>query len=95
MIDRVKKETDMMHRHMRILNIVDENGPVGIVKLSDETGYPRHKIRYSLRVLEQEELIEPTNKGAKVTGEMKDFKSKVNDEVDELIDMLEDFKFEG
>lgn len=94
MIDRVKKEADMMHRHMKVLNIVDKNGPVGIVKLSDETGYPRHKIRYSLRVLEEEELIEPTNKGARVTDEAKDFKKEVNEEVDDLIDTLEGFKFE-
>lgn len=94
MIDRVKKEADMMHRHMKVLNIVDKNGPVGIVKLSDETGYPRHKIRYSLRVLEEEELIEPTNKGARVTDEAKNFKKEVNEEVDDLIGTLEEFKFD-
>jgi predicted transcriptional regulator len=31
------------------------------------TGYPQHMIRYSLRILEQERLIEPSSRGAVVT----------------------------
>lgn len=94
MIDRVKKETEMMRRHMKVLNTVDKNGPVGIVKLSDKTGFPRHKVRYSLKVLEQEELIEPTNKGARATENAKHFKQNLDDDVDKLIETLKDFKSE-
>ena len=47
--------------------MVIENEPIGIVKMSNETGYPHHKVRYSLRVLEEENLIEPSSQGAITT----------------------------
>ena len=59
MIDRLEKEVDMLERHLQVLKMVIENEPIGIVKMSNETGYPHHKVRYSLRVLEEENLIEP------------------------------------
>src|SRR5699024_8033016 len=59
MIDRLEKEVDMLERHLQVLRMVIENEPIGIVKMSNETGYAHHKIRYSLRVLEEENLIEP------------------------------------
>ena len=57
MIDRLEKEVDMLERHLQVLRMVIENEPIGIVKMSNETGYPHHKVRYSLRVLEEENLI--------------------------------------
>ena len=52
----------MLERHLQVLRMVIENEPIGIVKMSNETGYPHHKVRYSLRVLEEENLIEPSSR---------------------------------
>jgi predicted transcriptional regulator len=92
MIERIKKEIEMFERHMEVLNLVLEEGPVGIVNLSSNTGYPRHKIRYSLRVLEEEELIEPTNSGAQATDKGREFGEEVNSKIDEISQSLEDMK---
>jgi len=43
---------------------------MGIIKLSELTKYPQHMVRYSLRILEQDDLIEPSPQGAVTTEEV-------------------------
>jgi len=45
---------------------------MGIAEFSEIAGYPKHKIRYSLQVLEQEGLIEPSTQGAVTTENVDD-----------------------
>jgi len=95
MIDRLEKEVDMLERHLQVLRMVIENEPIGIVKMSNETGYPHHKVRYSLRVLEEENLIEPSSQGAITTEQTGEFVNDLDDKIDEIIDKLEGMKIEG
>ena len=95
MIDRLDKEVDMLLRHLEVLRMVIDNEPIGIVKMSDESGYQHHKVRYSLRVLEQEELIEPTSQGAVTTGRTSDFVDQLDEKVDDVIDKLDGMKLDG
>lgn len=44
--------------------MVVENEPIGIRKMSTETGYSHHTARYSFRILEGDELIEPLSQSA-------------------------------
>jgi predicted transcriptional regulator len=60
--------------------------------MSNETGYPHHKIRYSLRVLEDEDLIEPSSQGAISTDRTSEFIEELNDHVDEMTERLEAMK---
>ena len=94
MIDRLEKEVDMLERHLQVLKMVIESEPIGIVKMSNETGYPHHKVRYSLRVLEEENLIEPSSQGAITTEQTSEFVDDLDDKVDEIIDKLEGMKIE-
>jgi predicted transcriptional regulator len=84
MIDRLEKEIDMLERHLTVLRMVNENEPIGIVKMSNETGYPHHKIRYSLRVLEEEDLIEPSSQGAISTETTEDFLEELDEKLGEM-----------
>jgi len=34
----------MLERHLQVLKMVIESEPIGIVKMSNETGYPHHKV---------------------------------------------------
>jgi predicted transcriptional regulator len=95
MIDRLEKEVDMLERHLQVLRMVIGNEPIGIVKMSNETGYPHHKVRYSLRVLEEENLIEPSSQGAITTEETAEFVNDLDGKVDEIIEKLEAMKIEG
>lgn len=64
---RVQHELELLKRHVIVLEKVIESGPIGIMKLSLETGIPDHLVRYSLRILEQQGLIEPSTQGAVAT----------------------------
>jgi predicted transcriptional regulator len=94
MIDRLEKEVDMLERHLQVLKMVIDNEPIGIVKMSNETGYPHHKVRYSLRVLEEENLIEPSSQGAITTDRTMDFVDDLDDKVDDIVTKLESMKIE-
>ncbi len=94
MIDRLEKEVDMLERHLQVLKMVIGNEPIGIVKMSNETGYPHHKVRYSLRVLEEENLIEPSSQGAITTDRTMEFVDDLDGKVDEIIEKLQSMKIE-
>ena len=92
MIDRLEKEVDMLERHLQVLKMVIESEPIGIVKMSNETGYPHHKVRYSLRVLEEENLIEPSSQGAITTERTDEFVAELDGKIDEINTKLEGMK---
>jgi predicted transcriptional regulator len=94
MIDRLEKEVDMLERHLQVLRMVIGNEPIGIVKMSNETGYPHHKVRYSLRVLEEENLIEPSSQGAITTEDTADFVDELDGKIDAIVDKLDSMKIE-
>lgn len=63
----IETELDILKRHVYVLKTLQKNQPMGIIKLSELTGYPQHMVRYSLRILEQDGLIEPSPQGAVTT----------------------------
>ncbi|MGM0591591.1 MAG: hypothetical protein ACQETI_08195 [Halobacteriota archaeon] len=94
MIDRLEKEVDMLERHLQVLKMVIDNEPIGIVKMSNETGYPHHKVRYSLRVLEEENLIEPSSQGAITTDRTLEFFDQLDGKLNSIVEKLETMKIE-
>ena len=85
MIDKVDKEVEMLARHLEVLERVLEDHPIGIVKLSQVTEYEHHRVRYSLRILERQELIEPTKLGAVPTDKGKEFIESQDEWLDDVI----------
>lgn len=89
MIEQVKEEVKILNRHLQILRRIVDEEPVGIVTLSKETGYPRHKVRYSMRVLQEEGLVEPTRRGATTTDDAQEYLADLEQELDELRQAIE------
>jgi len=85
----------MLERHLQVLRMVIENEPIGIVKMSNETGYPHHKVRYSLRVLEEENLIEPSSQGAITTDHTAEFVDDLDEKLDDTVDKLRDMRIDS
>ena len=85
----------MLERHLQVLRMVIESEPIGIVKMSNETGYPHHKVRYSLRVLEEENLIEPSSQGAITTEDTMAFVEELDGKLDETVGKLDGMKIDG
>ncbi|MEZ5336182.1 MAG: hypothetical protein R2741_13640 [Methanolobus sp.] len=92
LFDQVNGELELARRHMEVLKVVINKGPIGILKLAEETGMPTHKVRYSLRVLEQEQLIKPSSHGAVAGDAVEKFLSDFESDIDELISMAETVK---
>ena len=70
---KMELELELLQRHVEILKAVKDHEPIGIIRLSEITGHPQHKVRYSLRILEQEGLIEPSAQGAVSTARIQEF----------------------
>ncbi len=73
MLRRVEKEVDMLQRHLEVLQTVLEKELIGILKMSKLIDYPPHKVRYSLRKLEEENWTTPTTQGAITTDQIEPF----------------------
>jgi predicted transcriptional regulator len=63
----IETEFDILKRHIHVLKTLQAHQPMGIIKLSEMTQFPQHMVRYSLRILEQDGLIEPSPQGAITT----------------------------
>ncbi|MDD1706081.1 MAG: hypothetical protein LUQ12_03460 [Methanoregulaceae archaeon] len=92
MIEKVKSEIELMQRHIEVLRTVVAHEPIGIMKLSEELDLPFHRIRYSLRVLEQMGYIKASSSGAVATGLAADLLSHLDSEIDEMIALLDGMK---
>ncbi len=60
--------------------------------ISTQTGYTHDKVRYSLRALENENLIDSRGQGAIITEESNIFLDKVDAEVDKINQNIIDMK---
>jgi predicted transcriptional regulator len=92
---RVRHELELLKRHIIVLKKVMESGPIGIMKLSLETGIPQHLVRYSLRLLEQQGLIAPSTQGAVATKSAEEAYSELKSELENIGEMTEDIKRVG
>ena len=92
MTDRLRRDLDLLHRHLAVLKAVEEHQPVGIIRLSKLLGVPQHKVRYALRVLEQDGLIRPSRAGAVATKKAKPFHEKLRDVLNEMKETVETLK---
>lgn len=88
----MSSELEMLRRHLIILKQVVENEPIGILKLAEETKIPSHKVRYSLRILEQEGLIAASAPGAITTEHTKPFLDELDSLIEKLVEDAADLK---
>jgi len=87
-----EKELNLLSRHVEVLKTVQENGPIGIIRLSKITGQPQHMIRYSLRTLEKDGIIKPSPNGAIVTDEVHETLGTIESTLDEFSTKVDDLK---
>ncbi|MFH1100746.1 MAG: hypothetical protein V1726_01755 [Methanobacteriota archaeon] len=87
-----QKELDLLSRHLDVLKTVRDEGPIGIIRLSQVTGQPQHMIRYSLRTLEHDGVIRPTSSGAVVTDKIHQTLGTVDSTIDDIITKMNNMK---
>ena len=95
MLSKLKSEIELVSRHLEAIRAGVEHQPIGIMKLSEILGLPYHRVRYSLRILEQDGYIRASSAGAVATPLAADLLASLEGEVDELIALLETIKREN
>lgn len=89
MIERLERQVEKERRDLRVLGLVLEEGPVGIGRIADQTGLAQHKVRYSLRMLENDGLVDPTPQGAVPADDIDERVATINEGFDRLVDRLQ------
>ncbi|MFP3909164.1 MAG: hypothetical protein ACLFVX_04825 [Archaeoglobaceae archaeon] len=88
-LKKLNHESEIALRHLEVLQTVGANQPIGIFKLAEVMGIPRHKIRYSLRVLEQSGMIEPTQYGAVLKEDHRKLVENMRKDLDEVVQRVD------
>ncbi|MDS0280589.1 winged helix-turn-helix transcriptional regulator [Haloarcula onubensis] len=91
-MERLRDQVEKESRDLSILGAVIDDGPIGIVRLAEETGIPEHKVRYSLRMLEDDGLVEPTPQGAVPADDIAERVADINAGLDRLVERLEELE---
>lgn len=91
----IEDSLETLKRHISVIKTLLTEQPMGIIRISQETGLPEHKIRYSLRILERDNIISPSKEGAILTPEFIADRERLvqrakgfNDEVQEVYQQL-------
>ena len=87
-----EKEINLLARHLEVLRTVKDEGPIGIIRLSQVTGQPQHMIRYSLRTLEKDGAIQPSASGAIVTDKVHETLGTLDSTLDDIITNTKEIK---
>jgi predicted transcriptional regulator len=95
MLEKIRSEVELVGRHLRVVSIVAENQPIGIMKLAELTGLPAHRVRYSLKVLEGQGYIQASPAGAMVTETATKRMETLDSEIDAIIALLETMRKEN
>ncbi|MBS1263281.1 MAG: hypothetical protein MAG715_00456 [Methanonatronarchaeales archaeon] len=89
--ESLEGELSLLRRHLEVLRTVRDQGPIGIRRLAEETGLTQSKVRYSLRVLEKEGFVEPSERGAKQSGgDLEDVRQGLRELETGICDILDD-----
>lgn len=72
-INKIDEDLNLLIRHIKMLRVTKDNQPIGIIRLSEMTDIPKHKIRYSLRLLEKDGVIAPSPGGAVITDKYQEY----------------------
>jgi predicted transcriptional regulator len=89
---KIEAEVELLQRHVTMLKAIMDSEPIGIIRLSEMLEFPQHKVRYSLRILEQEGLIEPSPDGAMTTDKIQEFLDHLKDILDSMSKTVNDLR---
>ncbi len=91
-LKKLKYEAEIALRHFQIFKAVKDNQPIGIFKLSEILNMPKHKVRYSLRVLEHSGVIEPSQHGAIIPEGAEEKIEKMKKDLEEIKNYIEEIQ---
>ncbi len=90
MFQNIRKELELTKRHLKVLEKIIEYQPIGVPKLSGLLGLQPHQVKYSLKVLQQNSIIQPTKNGAVFNKLPDNLKEELN-EIKNLVREIEEY----
>ncbi len=88
MLKKIKSDVELVARHIEVLRAVMEHQPIGIMKLGEMLALPQHRIRYSLRILEQNGYIQASASGAVATPAASVLFGSLNGDIGDIMKLL-------
>lgn len=85
-VHNLAEALELLERHISILRTVKGNQPIGLIRLSEMTGIPKHRVRYSLKIMEQQGIIIPTSDGATVSDDYDTFMEDMTKSIEMFVD---------
>jgi Uncharacterized protein conserved in archaea len=92
MLDRVKDEVALLDRHLLVLRTVMTHQPIGIMRLAELMDLPYHRIRYSLRVLEQMGYLRASPEGAIIMKKTDLLLSTLDEQLEDIVERIEEIR---
>jgi len=92
MIERLARQLEKEKRDLLVLAVVMEQHPIGSEQIAVVTDIDEHKTRYSLRMLEDDGLVDPTPDGAVPAAKIDSRVEQINDGLDGLIERVDGLK---
>ncbi len=86
----ITRDIANLRRHISIIENLLKEQPQGIIRISQETGIPRHKIRDSLRMLEHDNIILASKEGAIISPDFINSKERVLEESKHVVEEIND-----
>ncbi len=90
--DKIDSDVELLMRHIEMLKVIRTEQPVGIIKLSELLDIPKHKIRYSLRLLEKDGAIIPSQDGARTTDNYEEYMANIESYLKDLAERVRDLQ---
>ena len=92
MIERLARQLRKEERDLLVLETVLSHHPIGIERIAEVTDINEHKTRYSLRMLEDDDLVESTPEGAVPAADIAVRLEGINQGLNGLIQRLDELK---
>ncbi len=92
MIERLARQLGKEERDLLVLGVVLSSYPIGSDRIAEEIGIDEHKTRYSLRMLEDDGLVDPTPEGAVPADGVETRIREINAGLEDLSDRVESLK---
>jgi predicted transcriptional regulator len=92
MIERLAGQLGKEERDLLVLETVLRHHPIGTERIAEVAEIDEHKTRYSLRMLEDDGLVEPTPEGAVPAADIASRIEDINGGLDGLIERVDGLK---
>ncbi len=89
MIERLARQLGKEERDLLVLETVLRHHPIDVDRIAATIDIDEHKTRYSLRMLEDDGLVESTPDGSVPADDIADRVDEINDGLDGLVDRID------